>query len=177
MLLERISTLSSCSENTWVFAYGSNLHLGDLGEWLTQKDITSAEVPALIATLRSGGFAARLPGFRLRWNYYADCRQSGVANVEPSESDEVYGVAYAVDERWLELFDHKEGHPTCYLRKLYDVENIKDGTVVKAWVYSVQPEWTEDNDLKVEDSYRNLILEGAQEWGLPASYIEAIRSI
>src|SRR5688572_13426247 len=95
----------------WVFAYGSNMDLEDLGLWLTNSNLP----PARILQAQ----AAKLVGYRLVWNHFSETRGGGVANIEPADSD-LPGVAIQIDHQTLSALDRKEGYPSRYGRSLAD---------------------------------------------------------
>lgn len=156
--------------DAWVFAYGSNMHLWDLGQWLRGRGF-----PDRVAE----SHAAVLEGHRLVWNYYSRSRRGGAANVEPSTGNHVHGVLLGVSSETLAGIDAKEGHPNVYSRGVQPrrTRRASCGTPVLAWVYEVQPHWRQSRQVRPSCHYRRLMLEGAQAHGLPAAYLVALRAL
>ncbi|MBW2272568.1 MAG: gamma-glutamylcyclotransferase [Deltaproteobacteria bacterium] len=135
------------------FAYGSNMSSRRL----------LARIPAASALGR-----ARCSGYRVVCNK-PSLDGSGKANLVESPAAAVWGVVYRVArEDWLELDRYEPG----YTRHLCRV-GLDDGSIVRAGVYlwlgepTVEAAW---------DWYRDHLLHGAREHGLPHGAIEQIRS-
>ena len=159
------------SSTHWVFAYGSNLNLQDLGHWLT----THGYDPAGIQTLEP----ACLDDYQLIWDYRSPVRQGGAANVAPSPGQQVYGGLLRVDSSCLDGLDHKEGHPERYNRgtELVACRPLSDPkSEIYAWVYEVQPAFKQSEFTAPRRAYRDIVVAGAQSLGLPGSWIEHLRS-
>lgn len=159
-----------------IFAYGSNMNLQDLGNWLRGRK-TPAEAEALVGRLKASAKLAILDNHALVWNYHSPSRGGGAANIEERQGCHVCGVAFQVDQEWRDLFDCKEGHPSYYTRVLRDVSLLHDTSTVPAWVYyanpckvSRRPEWP-----TVE--YKSVVLAGARCWNLPESYIQELEAV
>jgi len=151
----------------WVFAYGSNMDLEDLGLWLTASNLP----PARIVQAQ----AAKLVGYRLVWNYFAATRGGGVANIEPADGD-LPGVALRVDRQTLSALDRKEGYPSRYGRSLTQAV-LGSGTRIQAWAYRVQAEHVVDEVVLPSRHYKNILLRGATHFELPVAHIELLSSI
>lgn len=155
---------------SWVLAYGSNMHLGDLHRWLAKHDL------AVASPLRVE--PARLDGFRLAWNYYSEARQGAAANVVPDRGASIYGVALQVDAGLLAALDAKEGHPQRYCRgDVPRVVHLLAGGDVDAWVYEVQPDYLRTNPVWPRRAYLDLMLEAAADHGLPAAWIAVLQAV
>lgn len=153
---------------TWVFAYGSNMHLEDLEGWF----VRSAEPWA--RPLRA--VPASLAGFRLVWNFHSDSRAGGAANVERAHGHMLHGLGLLVSEPVFQGIDKKEGYPLVYGRELVSIA-LSGGEAVDAWVYAVQPDRTRESFVPPTKHYRNLLIVGAKAHRLPAFYIDELESI
>jgi len=112
---------------------------------------------------------AKLPNKRLVCNKKSrDC--SGKANLIDNTEDTVWGVLYEIDSAELDKLDKAE---RCYTRKRLDVITDQDSSV-KAYVY-VSSELTED--ARPYDWYKELMVKGAREHGLPASWVEYLEQL
>ena len=141
------------------FAYGSNLSTERL----------RARVPSACA--RDIG---RLPNHRLRWHKIGR-DGSGKCDIEPTDtSSVVWGVLY--DVPWTEkpALDAAEGLGTGYFEK--EVRIVTDGGECRALTYHANPDRT-DATLSPLDWYKDYVVRGAREHGLPASYIRALERV
>jgi len=140
----------------WIFACGSNMHLGDLAR----------AIPDLRGLLRAE--PATLEGWRVVWNHDSKNRGGGVANVEASEGATCPGVALLVLPELEERIDHKEGlrarKPSYSTR---EVTVSMRGTTVPAKLYvSARPC---SRPLAHASGYGELLLEAATAWDLPTT--------
>jgi gamma-glutamylcyclotransferase (GGCT)/AIG2-like uncharacterized protein YtfP len=106
------------------------------------------------------------------WNYYSSKRGGGAANVERDPEGCVYGVAFAVDSRLLNLFDCKEGYPAHYRREEATVEILDLEEQVKAWVYVAVD--TKPGLIPPTSEYKAIVVEGARCWKLPGEWISLL---
>jgi len=142
------------------FAYGSNLDF----------DQMKGRCPSA----RSVG-VAKLPGRRLAFTRWSGGRKGAVADAVADPAGEVWGVVYEITAEDLEVLDRCEGFTpggsgNAYVREKCTVWLDGDEErSVKAEVYFAVP--TENPGLPSRD-YRDQILRGAREWGLPQDYIE-----
>jgi len=151
----------------WVFAYGSNMDLEDLGLWLTTSNLP----PARIVQAQ----AAKLIGYRLVWNYFSATRGGGVANIERADGI-LPGVALRVDGSTLLALDKKEGYPNCYGRCLAPAL-LSSGRQIRAWAYVVQAERVVDRVVPPTRHYKGLLVRGATRFELPAEHIAALSEL
>lgn len=169
----------------WVFAYGSNMHVGDLARWLRNNGVSSATVCQVMPAV--------LPGHRLVWNYYSPVRRGGAANVEPEPRGLVLGLALRVDDAGLAALDRKEGHPQRYAREEQTLVRLERGfellvqgvpaalqeelaalspsAASRAWVYRVQPAYRRAQHTPPRRAYLQLMLQAAEQHGFPAWYV------
>lgn len=156
----------------WVFAYGSNMNLEDLRRWLHGIEETPAETERLVGELKKNGKVAVLENHKLAWNYYSASRNGGAANIEKRDGYEVFGVSYLVNQKWLDLFDDKEGKP--YTRQMCQIKLFESRQPVLAWIYYVRPEKISQNNKWPTAEYKQIIIDGARQWGLPEDYIKEL---
>ncbi len=144
----------------WYFAYGSNL-------WIDQKETRTGPI-------RQGSERpriARLADYRLAFNKRGS---AGVvyANVVDSTGAEVFGVVYRCNPESMRQMDAKE---IGYERRLVDVA-ADDGKVLKAVTYVAKPESVCCEGRPTKE-YRDRILDGARQHGLPEDYIKSIEAL
>ena len=151
----------------WVFAYGSNMDLEDLGLWLTTSNLP----PARIVQAQP----AKLIGYRLVWNYFSATRGGGVANIERADGV-LPGVALRVDRGTLLALDKKEGYPTCYGRRLLPAV-LSSGRQIRAWAYRVQAERVVDQVVPPTRHYKGLLVRGATRFELPVEHIRELSEL
>lgn len=151
----------------WVFAYGSNMDLDDLGLWLTNRNLP----PARIVQAQ----AAKLVGYRLVWNHFSATRGGGVANIEPADG-ELPGVALEIDQQTLSSLDRKEGYPRRYGRSLAETV-LASGARIQAWAYRVQAEHLIDGVVHPSRHYRDILVRGATRFGLPREHITQLSAL
>ena len=152
----------------WVFAYGSNMHLGDLERWFRQhsrpRPVLHEVVPAV------------LPDWRLVWNHYARGRCGGAANVEPAPGARLPGLALLPDEATFTGIAAKESHPAVYERELARLE-LADGREVEAFVYVVPSERCSPEPQLPTPEYLGLLIDGAEAHGLDPAHIAWLRAV
>jgi gamma-glutamylcyclotransferase len=154
-----IQTSESDRLSEWVFAYGSNM-------W-------SARLRDYSVTPEEPGQAAVLEGYHLLFNKWSKKHQSGKANVEPNAAAAVWGVLYSIPDNELEMLDKGEG--AGYTRAIMVVASPA-GHVVKAWIYHATPNSVRPG-ARPFTWYRDLLILGAKEHGLPAAYIAQLEAI
>jgi hypothetical protein len=139
------------------FSYGSNM----LHRRIAQR------VPSARPLQR-----ALLHGHELRWHKVGQ-DGSGKCDIvaSPRPGSVVHGVLYAFARDEKHLLDRAEG-----LGRGYDEAqlSVKSGsTTVRAWAYVA----TATDASRLPFSwYRALVIAGAQEHGLPADYVDALRA-
>lgn len=134
------------------FAYGSNMLESRL------KDRVPSAVPIGIGTLKD---------MKVLMNKRS-VDGSAKANLVDSPGDVVYGVLYRINAAERPDLDKAEGGYYCQSIEVLLAENI-----VEAFVYISQKLTGEP---VAYDWYRDLIMKGARENGLPEDYIEYLSS-
>ena len=129
------------------FAYGSNMSFARIKE-----RIKSVE-PGVIGKLEDYSFTCnKIGGVR-----------SAKANIEPKKGETVWGIIYELTEEEIKELDMYEGG---YKRIKVTLETSNGLT--NAYTYISQQ--TSDN-INADSWYKDYIIEGAEEYDLPAQYI------
>jgi cation transport regulator ChaC len=149
------------------FAYGSNLNLDHLADYLTSRGVpwSAPKRPSI----------ALLPDHRIRTNYFSTAHQAGACNVEPAAGRTVEGVVWEVTEDVRSALRRKEGYPRCYEEVEIQVIIPSTKKIVPAFTYLVNPVHRLDRNLPVTREYRQLILDGAKAVGLSTTYQTFLR--
>ena len=92
------------------------------------------------------------------------------ANVEASSGDEVWGVVYELSEDALETLDGFEGG---YRREPRHVIDSSGST----WLCQLYLSDKTDSGLRPSRAYRDRMVRGAREHGLPETCIESLSSL
>lgn len=139
---------------TLYFAYGSNMN--------------SAQQIARTPSAKVVGIAS-LSGYKFLLNKRGK-DGTGRGNIEASHGDVIWGVLYAIDEGEMEELDKKEDK--------YNRENVvvRTNDVEKLKVVTYISKYT-GNGLPVPNDYKQKIVEGAREHGLPPDYILQLEAL
>ncbi len=144
------------------FAYGSNMNFDRM-----QERCSSARFL----------FKAKLNGYRLVFARYSTTDCSGSADIIYNPPAAVWGVVYHIHDDQRAELDAAEGVDVgC--RKQFTVNADRDGKRsqrLKALAYVVVDK--EDPHLKPSAAYKQLMVDGAIHWGLPADYIAQLEAI
>ena len=149
------------TEGTYLyFAYGSNMSSGRL----------RGRTPSAISLGR-----ARLPEYTLRWHKLGR-DGSGKCDIEPSDvpNAAVWGVLYEIDRAERHGLDTVEGLGVGYDERTVRVET--DTVVRQAVTYKARPDKI-DPALRPLDWYKEHVLRGATEHGLPDEYVRRIGEV
>jgi gamma-glutamylcyclotransferase len=149
------------------FAYGSNMDFTQM-----QDRCSSAKFLCV----------AKLAEHRLAFTRLSKNRGCGVSDAVASKGDSVWGVVYEVSENDMTLLDGSEGFQVGRpkSKNSYNCEQIqvwRDGEQnqpMLVWIYLGNPQ---PNPPLPNAEYKNLLVNGATHWGLPASYIEQLKRI
>ena len=141
------------------FAYGSNMFT----PWLCQ--------PARCPSARAAG-AAELRGHELRWHKHSKKDGSGKCDISVAPNTSVLGVLYEIAASEKAPLDRAEGKGFGYDE--IAVEVLSGTNPVRAVTYQA----TNTNPaLRPYTWCRALVIAGAKEHGLPASYIAGLESV
>ena len=151
------------------FAYGSNLNLKHLADYLDTHGVT--------LDTELGGQLALLHNFRLRTNYYSNSHGAGACNIEPAPDHHVEGVVMAITPAICDALRVKEGCPHRYEEIDVIVHTAATQASVRALTYVVTPMHRLDVDLPVTDRYRSLILAGAKHFGFSEGYQQELQGM
>ncbi|XP_067001326.1 gamma-glutamylcyclotransferase isoform X2 [Anabrus simplex] len=151
------------------FAYGSNL--------LAQR----IHINNPSAVRRTIG---KLEGYRLDFNHWSHRWKGCAATIVPEEGKHTWGAIWEIDDSNLEDLDRQEGvHEEVYF-PLEVVVQTPDGESLKCRSYQLHktPPALKDNEVLPDERrpsqiYLEVILRGAQESGLPTSYIKYLEQI
>ena len=140
------------------FAYASNMHQEQMKRWCPASRFLQA------ALLR--GFRFVYDGLSVTWD-------GAVGNIVAAENETVWGALYRITERDRLTLDAFEGYPRSYDHR--DVEVVgRDGAVYRAMTFSR----TGRPRGKPHPDYERIVIDGANECGLPDEYVErALRVI
>ncbi len=142
--------------NLLYFAYGSNMHTGRL-----QRRVPSA----------SKFKDASLPGYSLVFHKQS-VDGSAKCNIVCHQISIVHGVIFIIDEEDKPALDRAEGKG--YKEKVIEV--YPDKKPVKAFTYQALESYI-DNSLSPYKWYKALVIEGAEQHGLPDRYLEKIKKV
>jgi len=135
------------------FAYGSNMNHAQMAQRCLGYRFVDA---------------AALEGHKFVYDGHSDARFGPVANiVQQSKDDVVWGGLFEITEQHLAALDEYEGYPDQYQRKEVNVITM-EGDLVSAVTYYKR---TEEISAP-SDEYRDIVLQGAEDCGLPGRYIK-----
>lgn len=112
---------------------------------------------------------AFLERYKFVYDGYSSTRNGAVANViETGRKDDiVWGGLFEINEDNLSALDCYEGYPKSYDRKNTEVKD-DDGKCYDAIIYFR----TGKSEGKASQEYRNIVIQGAKDCGLPIEYIK-----
>jgi gamma-glutamylcyclotransferase (GGCT)/AIG2-like uncharacterized protein YtfP len=136
----------------YYFAYGSNMNHKQMKE-----------------RCKSAKFLCRvyLENYDFVYDGYSWSRKGAVANIVPKEKSIVWGGLWEIDEEDIKKLDCYEGYPNVYTRKEVIVKD-DNNKEYRAIVYLREPQKLNNPT----DKYREIVIEGANDCGLPKEYIE-----
>lgn len=148
------------NDTVYYFAYGSNM--------------SSARLSARLQSSRSVGVGA-LPSHRLGFHMRSGLDGSAKCDAYRTgrEEDRVHGVLFSVAVHELAVLDHFESRGVAYERVEVQIERL-EGDHVGAYTYralKVEP------GLRPFDWYKEHVVRGAREHGLPAHYVAALEAV
>jgi len=144
--------------SAYYFAYGSNMHVGRLRARASSVEPIEA---------------ACLPDHTVRFNKRGR-DDSGKCNVMMQSGGRVYGVVYRIASEQRSILDRAEGPG--YIRKSLIVRGLTGGRSYRVFLYLAKA-LSIDDDLRPYDWYRQLVVTGAEQHGLPPAYISDLRYV
>ncbi len=151
------------------FAFGSNLHIGQMKD--RGIEIIETEI-------------AQLPGWKLAFTIYSKNWGGGVGDIVPCSNDKVEGVIYTIHKKGLEKLDHYEGRDIknemdigMYRRQHIPVKTKKGWKTVLTYTVNRTPEYKKRSCIKPSSEYLDTIIKGAVEHNLSEDYIERLKNI
>jgi hypothetical protein len=150
------------------FAYGSNMNWDQMRERCPSERFDSV---------------ARAKNYRLAFTRFSRNRNCGVADIVASEGSEVWGVVFDIRDDEIIKLDESEGYMPGRVRKANAYERRKlevhrEGSAaspVTLWTYVVVKRLNPTP--KPSAKYKEVILDGARHWKLPADYIKELERI
>ncbi len=145
-------------------AYGSNM------DW----DQMRARCPSV-------GFLgiARLPDHNLAFTRLSRTRKCGVADVVAAKGQSVWGAAFVIDKKDVGSLDKSEGYAPGRPEKANSYVRVERHVYPpeseSPWTVSTYLANREDDPPLPSAEYLDVIVRGAQQWQLPASYIKALQ--
>jgi gamma-glutamylcyclotransferase len=146
------------------FAYGSNMWREQMRQRCPEHELIGAAV---------------LKDHALCFPRFSTIRQCGVAGIVEQPGAEVWGVLYRLNTRDLATLDKREGYDPASPPHLnrYDrrtIRVLRNGDTLDCLTYIARPE-PGTHIPSVE--YMSAIITGAEEHGLPAEYVAALKKI
>jgi gamma-glutamylcyclotransferase len=141
----------------YYFAYGSNLNWPQM-----QRRCPSSQFVCV----------ARLPDYHFAIARHSRLRSCGTANVFPAAGDEVWGTVYDVHDADLIILDAFEDGYRREILPVFAFGNGKEPLNTVVYVAEI-----ESNVPLPNVEYKQLIVDGAKHWNLPASYLLMLESI
>lgn len=142
----------------YYFGYGSNMAAATMQAWCGDSRVVGM---------------AQLKGYRLAFTRKSERWGQGVADVVRDEDGSVWGVLYEVSDGDLANLDKKEGNGHNYQR--IAVEVLCDDAPCTAYTYEVIAKLPDD--IPTSRDYKQTLLAGAYEMGLPAAYIVMLEAL
>lgn len=138
----------------YYFAYGSNMNLKQMEERCGKN-----------AKFLKRAF---LKGFKFVYDGYSVTRKGAVANIieTGNESDIVWGGLFEIDKECNDKLDRFEGYPKAYNRKVVPVHDDEGNTYCAIVYYR-----TGEKEAKPSESYKEVVIKGAIDCGIPEDYI------
>jgi|SRR5262245_3932013 len=147
------------------FAYGSALSKRHIGEWAAEHGVD--------ARLFARGAPAVLRGYRLVFDVESRFWGGRVANLAKDDAGEVHGVLFEIPPPAKEAVLRKEGVATGLSEEI-DVSVEVDGKTAAAKAFVARPE-KRGQPGPASGRLLAYLIEGAQERGLPESWVARLR--
>lgn len=148
------------------FAYGSALSKRHIGEWAAEHGVD--------ARLFARGVPAVLRGYRLVFDVESRFWGGRVADLAEDKDGAVHGVLFEIPLPAKEAILRKEGVPTGLSEEI-DVSVSAEGRTVPAKAFVARAE-KRSQPGPASGRLLAYLVEGAQERGLPTSWVEHLKS-
>jgi gamma-glutamylcyclotransferase len=148
------------------FAYGSTLSKRHIGEWAAEHGVD--------VRLFARGVPATLHGYKLVFDVESRFWGGRVANLKEDAGSAVHGVLFEIMPMAKEGVFKKEGVPTGLSREI-DVTVEAEGKQVAAKAFVAKDEKRVEPG-PASGRLLNYLIEGAQERGLPESWIAELKT-
>ena len=116
---------------------------------------------------------ARLDGFLLRFCWDSPGWGGGVADVQPSTGDHVWGVLWDITDDDEVSLDAYEGVADGVYEKR-TVTVAHEGGSSEAFLYTMTPDRAEKQP---SGRYVNALMRGAKAYGIPEDYLDRLRAL
>ena len=144
------------------FAYGSNM------DW--------AQMRSRCPSAEFNGTAC-LFDYRLAFTRFSTNRGCGVADAVSATGNEVWGVIYKINDHDLESLDRSEGYTVGGANNAYErctTTVFIDGNINKPMQVDIYFANAQEQPPLPNQTYKELIVNGATYWNLPQNYIEKV---
>ena len=148
------------------FAYGSALSRRHIGEWAAEHGVD--------ARLFARGVPAVLRGYRLVFDVESRFWGGRVANLTADKDATVHGVLFEIPPPAKDAIARKEGVPTGLSEEI-DVTVEAEGQSVPANAFVARAE-KRSGPGPASGRLLAYLIEGAEERGLPAEWVEHLRT-
>ena len=135
-------------ENTLYFAYGSNIHLGQMAYRCPDAQVVGP---------------VELEGYELLF------RRGGFATIAPKEGETVTGLLWSITPGCERSLDRYEGYPRFYDKRMVTVRD-SEGRSLSVMAYIMDERFREP--ILPTDSYYNGILEGYRQNDMPTDCLK-----
>lgn len=147
------------------FAYGSVLSRRHLGEWAAEHGVD--------ARLFAGGAPAVLKGYRLVFDIDSRFWGGKVADLIEDKDGVVHGMLFEIPPMAKDAVLKKEGVPTGLSQEIAVTVEV-EGKPLQAKAFTARPEKRTEPG-PPSGRLMGYLVEGAQERGLPESWIEELK--
>jgi hypothetical protein len=156
------------------FAYGSNMDEDDFEKQCNIKQWSKVNF--------QNTRPAKLPGYKIQFNYFSKGRGGGAANIMESPEDCVYGLLSEIEDSDLETIRKKEGYSEdctkCYYNEIcVNVQELRGNIVQFVKTYKVSKSRETPTNQSPTKEYLDLIINNAKKHGFPPEYIEYLNQI
>ena len=143
------------------FAYGSNMDSNRLVKRI--GNVSSAQ-------------RAFLSGFRFEFNKLSYRLQTVYGNIMVDIDSTVWGVLMEITQSQLDKLDISEGVENGHYRQEKVIVITDDDVEHEAITYIAEEKWVKDG-MKPTETYRDYVINGANEFQLPPEYVERVLNI